>query len=107
MPEVLCSFSWIDARLAIATGATVAGVPTLLVPDDMLLGYPQYLRSLALCGMLKYSNASLSAQSKVAAFLSNAMGLMDEHDAIHAALMYDAPCTFNESERKCGSEKCQ
>jgi hypothetical protein len=79
MPEVLCSFSWLDARLAVAAGGTQTGVPTLLVPDDLLLPYQAWLRCLALCGMLKYSDApQLSPVQKAGAMLSNVLELLDE-----------------------------
>ena len=61
---MLCSFSWVDARLAVAAGGTGAGVATLLVPGELRLEYQPWLRCLALCGMLKYSDAPMSAAQK-------------------------------------------
>ena len=61
---MLCSFSWVDARLAVAAGGTGTGVSTLLVPGELRLEYQPWLRCLALCGMLKYSNAPMSAAQK-------------------------------------------
>ena len=63
-PEVLCSFTWVDARLAVAAGGTGTGVATLLVPGELRIEYAAWLRCLALCGMLKYSNAPMSAAQK-------------------------------------------
>ena len=62
--QVLCSFTWVDARLAVAAGGTGTGVATLLVPGELRIEYAAWLRCLALCGMLKYSNAPMSAAQK-------------------------------------------
>ena len=80
--DARCDLTWLDASAAFhACASSEAG---------MLVG--DYATCLALCGMIKFRNCSpMTAVQKVAGFLANLAGRMDEHDVLKTSLANAPP----------------
>ena len=86
--EVRCDLLWLDVSAAFhCCASSEAG---LFVAD--------YASCLALCGMIKYSSVtSMSTVQRVAGFLANLAGRMDEADVVKTAFSRGSPRGVTES----------